>query len=56
VAHLRLHKQKLYAASELGDHVTLDLGVFYRPFKELRAEVEKKVPVIWKEGRIQLAH
>jgi WD40 repeat protein len=55
VVHLRLFKEKLYAASELGDHVTLDLGVFYKPYQALRAEVEKKVPVIWKEGQVQLA-
>ena len=55
VTHISMHQHKLHLASELGEHQTLDLTIFDRPYKDLRAEVEKKVPMIWKDGRVQLA-
>ena len=55
VNHIRTLLGKLHAASELGDHLTLDLAIFDQPYARLRAEVDKRVPVIWKDGRVQRA-
>ncbi len=52
---LRLHGRKLHAASELGDHVSLDMATFYSPYAKLLEEVQARVPVIWRGGRVQAA-
>jgi WD40 repeat protein len=50
VEHLLLDDEILYAASGLGDHVALDLGVLGRPYCELMRDVWSAVPVVWSEG------
>jgi len=50
IAHLLLEDDKLYAASELGDHLVWDLGQLQRDYCELMAEVWRRVPVVWTEG------
>lgn len=52
VAHLNLSGHQLSAASELGDHVRVDLSVLSRDYCELLQEVWKEVPVVWSEGRV----
>jgi WD40 repeat protein len=51
VKHMMLHDQKLYAATDLGDHLALDLGVFYAEYCDLLRKIWKKVPVVWEGGR-----
>jgi len=51
VAHLLLEDGKLYAASELGDHLVWDLRQLRRDYCELMDEIWKRVPVVWAEGR-----
>ncbi len=51
VEHLLLEGGVLYAASTLGDFVSLDLGVLGRPYCDLMREVWSAVPVVWSEGR-----
>ena len=50
VIHLLVVKQKLYAASELGDHLVRDLSPLYREHCELLGDVWRRVPVIWSGG------
>ena len=50
VAHLRLQGDHLYAATELGDHLAWDLGVFERDYCGLMREVWDAVPVAWEAG------
>ncbi len=50
VAHLLLRDHRLYAATELGDHHVVDLGVFYDDYCEVMREVWESVPVVWEEG------
>ncbi len=54
VVHLMLKKDRLYAATELGDHVTMDLSTFYEDYCKLVRQVWKDVPVVWKKGLPQL--
>src|SRR4030095_9846597 len=51
VVHLLLEDQQLYAATELGQHLTWDLGVFYRDYCSLMREIWSEVPVVWSNGR-----
>jgi len=51
VAHLLLQDGRLYAASELGDALTLDLDVFGADYCDLLRDVWSSVPVVWKDGR-----
>jgi WD40 repeat protein len=51
VEHLLLDDNVLYAATRLGDHHKLDLGVLDRGYCDLMREVWQAVPVIWSEGR-----
>jgi hypothetical protein len=51
VAHLALAGGTLAAASELGDHVVLDLSVFGRGRCSVLREVWRRVPVVWEAGR-----
>lgn len=50
IDHLVVDDETLYAASGLGDHVTLDLGVLGRPYCDLMREVWAAVPVAWSDG------
>jgi hypothetical protein len=50
IEHLLFEGETLYAASTLGDHVTLDLGVLGRPYCDLMREVWAAVPVAWSDG------
>lgn len=49
--HVLLSGGTLYAASDLGDHVSWDLGVFNQAYCELLRTVWHDVPVTWHEGR-----
>ncbi len=51
VVHLLLVQTKLYAASELGGHTTMDLSPFYRDYCELLRRVWQQVPVVWYQGQ-----
>lgn len=51
VVHLVVADQKLYAASERGDHRTVDLEPFHRERCDLLHEVWSEVDVIWENGR-----
>lgn len=51
VKHMMLKDQKLYAATILGDHLSMDLGVFYADYCDLMRKIWKKVPVVWEGGR-----
>ncbi|MFH0902942.1 MAG: WD40 repeat domain-containing protein [Pseudomonadota bacterium] len=50
IAHLLVAEGNLYAATELGDHVVMRLGVFYQRYCDLLAEVWSSVPVVWEQG------
>ena len=50
VVHIMRKKDKLYAATELGDHLSLDLSTFYVEYCKLLRQVWQQVPVIWRNG------
>ncbi len=50
VAHLLLRKGKLYAASELGQHLTMNLSSFHADYCELLRNIWREVPVVWEDG------
>ena len=54
VVHMLLQGGRLYLASELGDHLVLDLRVFGLDHCQLLRQVWKGVPVVWKDGRPQM--
>jgi hypothetical protein len=41
---------KLYAASELGDHLVMDLGVFDLSYCKLMKRIWRSIPVVWEKG------
>jgi hypothetical protein len=51
VTHLALHDSGLLAATDLGDHALIDLGVFHRSRCELMREVWDRVAVEWEDGQ-----
>jgi hypothetical protein len=51
VKHMLLQDQKLYAATILGDCLSMDLGVFYADYCDLLRKIWEKVPVVWEGGR-----
>jgi hypothetical protein len=51
VVHLRTEGHRLYAASELGQHLVWELEAFYRPYCELLGNVWSDVPVVWDNGQ-----
>ena len=51
VAHLIIRNDKLYAASDMGDHLVWDLGAYRRDYCALMKELWGKVPVHWRAGR-----
>ena len=50
VVHLLLKGSRLYAATDLGSHLSWDLSVLFRDYCELLAQVWRKVPVVWEHG------
>jgi hypothetical protein len=50
VVHLVFSKEFLVAASELGQHETLDLSVFHLPYCELLRSVWRRVEIVWHKG------
>jgi hypothetical protein len=51
VTHLARSGRQLWAASELGDHLGLDLGVFEQDRCSLLREVWREVATVWANGR-----
>jgi WD40 repeat protein/serine/threonine protein kinase len=49
--HLLIEGEQLFAVSELGDHLVLDLAIFHRPYCDLLRGLWKSVPVAWEKGR-----
>jgi WD40 repeat protein len=54
VVHLKRYGQTIHAASELGDHRSLDLQDYRRDYCELLRELWTRVPQVWHDGRVQL--
>ena len=50
VSQLMLERGKLYAASDLGDHLRLDLSTFDREYCDLMQGIWAEVPVVWQGG------
>ncbi len=44
-------RRKLYAASELGQHLVWDLSHFHRTYCELLRDISKQVEVVWEGGK-----
>ncbi|RLB45482.1 MAG: hypothetical protein DRI90_28405 [Deltaproteobacteria bacterium] len=55
ISHLRLVAARLYAATDLGQHLTWDLSDLIRDQCELLGQVWTQVPVVWRDGRVQRA-
>ncbi|MBW1808155.1 MAG: hypothetical protein JRJ87_08170, partial [Deltaproteobacteria bacterium] len=51
LTHLRIHQQKLYAVTELGDYLVWDLSIFRADYCSLVRSLWDKVPVVWQAGR-----
>ena len=51
VFHLALEGDRLYAATELGDHEVLDLSVFTEDYCDLLQTVWAAVPIAWQNAR-----
>lgn len=51
VVHMFLRGSKLYAASELGQHRVVNLGMLTMPYCKLLRQVWKHVPAIWESGK-----
>ncbi len=50
VVYLVVANDRLYAGTELGDYLVLDLGDFYRSHCELLRQVWRTVPIVWEKG------
>jgi WD40 repeat protein len=50
VHHLLLEDRHLYAATDLGQHAVLDLGVLHVGYCDLLGEVWRRIPVVWEGG------
>ncbi|MFH2005633.1 MAG: protein kinase [bacterium] len=50
VLHLRVKGHRLYAATELGDHRTLDLSIFHLGYCKLLRQVWRATPALWEGG------
>ena len=50
VVHLLLKGGRLYAATQLGDHLLLEVGVFQKSYCALMREVWSGLPVVWNGG------
>jgi hypothetical protein len=51
VVHLVLDKGRLYAASELGQHLVWDLGIFHVAYCKLMRRLWARIHVVWQDGR-----
>jgi WD40 repeat protein len=51
VIHLLLERRRLFAASELGLHLSWDMKVLYASHCEVLQQVWRWVPTVWSEGR-----
>jgi hypothetical protein len=51
VVHLDMEGGNLYAATDLGDFLVLNLQVFYRDYCDLVREVWADIPIVWSQGR-----
>jgi hypothetical protein len=51
IVHLDVEDGHLYAATDLGDSLTLSLEAFYRDYCDLLQQVWSKTPVVWQQGR-----
>jgi hypothetical protein len=54
VTNLLRRGSRLYAATELGEHLVLDLSVFDTSYCELMRRVWEAVPVVWERGVLVL--
>jgi dipeptidyl aminopeptidase/acylaminoacyl peptidase len=50
VIHLKLDRGRLIAATEIGDHVVLDLSIFREGYCPLLRSIWSKVPLVWEGG------
>jgi len=50
VIHVLFKGNRLYAASELGQHLVWDLSVFFQDYCQLLKQVWNQVKVVWKAG------
>ena len=50
ITHLAMSGDRLQVATNLGDHLALDLGVFKEPWCKLLRAVWREVPVVWDNG------
>jgi WD40 repeat protein/serine/threonine protein kinase len=52
VRHLQLEQPeaRVFAATELGEHLVWDLGILRQPYCELLRGVWARVPVVWQDG------
>ena len=51
VIHLELDAHALYAATDLGQSLSWDLGLFYADSCELLRQIWQRVPVVWENGQ-----
>jgi hypothetical protein len=51
VVHLRRAGSKVYAATDLGRHEELDLGLLAAPYCEVMRALWADAPAVWSEGR-----
>ena len=54
VVHLLRRGQRLHAATDLGHHLTWDLGLLRADYCAMLRQVWKQVPVMWEQGRAVL--
>jgi hypothetical protein len=54
VSHLLLEGHRLYAATELGRHLTWDLDALHGDWCAVLENVWRRVPVVWSAGRAEL--
>ncbi len=52
VTHLERLHQRIYAATDTGDHLSIDLAAFHVGYCALLREVWAAVPVVWEGGRL----
>jgi WD40 repeat protein/serine/threonine protein kinase len=50
VVHLMRSGQRLFAATELGDHLVLDLSTFHAPYCKVLRQVWRDVVTVWEGG------
>lgn len=50
VRHLLRKGSQIYALTDLGDPLTLDLGVLGMPYRDVVREVWDEVPIVWEDG------